>query len=57
MRNWMVSMQADRAQYVDESSMIAASWQPISIGAAVPYLKAIVLMVTLLATWAGLCAI
>ena len=53
----MVSMQDDRVQYVDDSSMTVASWQPVSIGAAVPYLKAIALMATLLATWAGLCAI
>ncbi|WP_158258310.1 hypothetical protein [Rhodopila globiformis] len=50
-------MHDDRIQYVDGSSMIVASWQPVSIDSASPYLKAIALVVLLLATWAGLCAI
>jgi hypothetical protein len=50
-------MQDDHIQYVNNTNMIALSWQPISAEAAIPYLKAIALMIMLLASWVGLCAI
>jgi hypothetical protein len=50
-------MQDDRIQYVDDTNMIALSWEPISAEAAMPYLKAIALVIMLLASWIGLRAI
>ena len=40
-----------------ETNTIRPAWQPVSIAAARPYLKAIGLVTTLIGMWAGLCAI
>jgi len=50
-------MQDDRAQYYNDTNLIVAAWHPVSAEAAIPYLKAIALVMMLLASWAGLCAI
>jgi hypothetical protein len=50
-------MQDDRVQYNNDMSLIVGTWQPVSAEAAIPYLKAIALVMMLLASWAGLCAI
>jgi hypothetical protein len=50
-------MQDDLIQYDNATSLIVATWQPVSAEAAIPYLKAIALVMILLASWAGLCAI
>ncbi len=53
----MIPMQDDIIQYEFATATIAASWQPVSLSAAKPYLKAIGLVTTMLFVWAGLCAI
>lgn len=41
----------------DDNTIIVPVLPPLSIASAIPYLKAIGLVTTLLMTWIGLCAI
>jgi hypothetical protein len=49
-------MQDDCIQCTDEMILTALLWKPITVD-AVPYLKVIALVIMLLASWIGLCAI
>ncbi len=53
----MRPVQDNLIQYNSEIANVASAWQPISLEAAMPYLKAIALATTLLGVWAGLCSI
>jgi len=50
-------MQDDHIQCVDDTNQIVLPWQSVSAEAAMPYLKAIALVIMLLASWVGLCSV
>ena len=43
--------------YTETTTAVNPVWQAVSIAAAMPYLKALGLVTTLIGMWAGLCAI
>ena len=47
----------DLVSYSETTASRHSAWQPVSVAAAKPYLKAIGLVTTLMVMWAGLCAI
>jgi hypothetical protein len=48
-------MNDDLIQHNHGTTPMAPAWRPISIETAMPYLKAIGLVTTLLVMWAGFC--
>ena len=50
-------MYDDQVHYEQDMIMACLTWQPVSVAAAKPYIKAIGLMMTLIIAWVGLCTI